>query len=208
MKARLLFFFNQIKHWSLGCKYWLIKYWFKKKWDLSRIFIHLWNIMTLHYLLWMLYIIRVLYTFAHLSVSHKWLNDSLLDRPCRVKQTLFSKISTNCYNPLRTMVPTWSDRVSIDTEEAVNAFLMAANSNILPEATGAPHETFFTSKGMANEITFAILSRQVFCPCPPASKVMTKLRLTIKHKCSSTCVYVMCVYRRSMFRAWGTTIST
>lgn len=139
-------FFNQIKHSSLGRKYWLIKYWFKKKWNLSRIFFHLRNIMTLHYLLWMFYIIRVLCTFAHISVFHKWLNDSLLDRPCRVKQTLFSKISTNCYNPLRTMVPTWSDRVSIDTEKAVNAFLMAANSNILPEATGALTKHFLRQR--------------------------------------------------------------
>lgn len=44
------------------------------------------------------------------------------------------------------MVPTWSDRVSIDTEKAVNAFLMAANSNILPEATGALTKHFLRQR--------------------------------------------------------------
>lgn len=54
----------------------------------------------------------------------------------------------------------------------------------------ATRKIIFVSKGIANEITLAILSslRQVFCPCPPASKVTTKPqrspRLMIKHKCA------------------------
>lgn len=53
----------------------------------------------------------------------------------------------------------------------------------------ATRKIIFVSKGIANEITLAILSplRQVFCPCSPASKVTTKpqrsSRLMIKHKC-------------------------
>lgn len=59
----------------------------------------------------------------------------------------------------------------------------------------ATRKIIFVSKGIANEITLAILSplRQVFCPCPPASKVTTKPqrspRLMIKHKCAGVRAY-------------------
>lgn len=116
------------------------------------------------------------------------------DGPCGIcsNKGSFSKFPTNYYNSRYVFVRVRSRAFVCrvrqrDYERGGNCRCIfdGTSCNILPEATGAPHETFFTSKGMANEITFAILSRQVFCPCPPASKVMTKLRLTIKHKCAA-----------------------
>lgn len=74
-----------------------------------------------------------------------------------------------------------------DAKEAVDAFLMQQTSADCRKQNRAPRGTIFTSKGMGNEIAFAILSRQVFCPCPPTSKVMTKPRLTAKHTRRHAC---------------------